>query len=169
MKALTINGSHKWQPNPYEPCSVMHSAVWAMPRLPVQSWRPIPSDVLVRCIHCCNSDTIFVCQVRLNINQTIITCCNSPTHNYQRSMSNLVRTIVDVRNFGTNARQSSPVPGTRYQVLVPGTGHLAPGTMYLAQGTWYQIPGTRHLVPGRCPGTRPRYQVPLAQYLVPGT
>jgi len=51
------------------------------------------------------------------------------------------------------------VPGSRYRVLVPGTGYPAPDRR--------RRPDTEHRGPSRVPGTR--YRVPATWDLVPGT
>jgi hypothetical protein len=75
-----------------------------------------------------------------------------------------------VRVFRNMNRESHPypgfpfsvgyqVPGSRYRVLVPGTGYPAPGRR--------RRPDTEHRGPSRVPGTR--YRVPATWHRVPGT
>jgi hypothetical protein len=75
-----------------------------------------------------------------------------------------------VRVFRNMNRESHPypgfpfsvgyqVPGSRYRVLVPGTGYPAPDRR--------RRPDTEHRGPSRAPGTR--YRVPATWHRVPGT
>jgi len=75
-----------------------------------------------------------------------------------------------VRVFRNMNRESHPypgfpfsvgyqVPGSRYRVLVPGTGYPAPDRR--------RRPDTEHRGPSRAPGTR--YRVPATWHLGPGT